>query len=627
MHNYLNNIELEIALETFLSENLHKLDIEEIDTSDSYGRITAEAIYAKISSPHYNACAMDGISVKSSSTFGATESDPIILKENTDYKRVDTGDSLPRGYDAVVMIEDCIAIEENKIKLISAATPWQHVRQIGEDVCANEMLVPSYTKMEPATIGAFLAGGVLEFKALKLPVVGIIPTGDEIVSPCNSPKDGEIIEFNSSVFSAMLSSWGVKSIKYPISKDNLENIKSAITKALKECDIVIVNAGSSAGRDDYTASAIAQVGKLILHGIAIKPGKPTILGIADGKAVIGVPGYPVSGIIVMENIVRPILEHLLYIDLSNKKTTTAILSRKIIASLKYKEFVRVRLGMVEDKLIATPLNRGAGVVTSFVKADGILEIPLNCEGIEAGQEVNISLIKSEQAIKNTLVITGSHDPLLDVVADEFARQYKGYSVASSNVGSLGGIMAVKRKECHLAGTHLLDVNTGEYNLTYINKYLANDDVAIIKCVKRLQGLIIPKNNPKNIKNLDILKDETIRFANRQNGSGTRILFDYLLNQNNISSNQINGYVREEFTHLAITALVASGDIDVGMGVFSAAKIYDLDFVPLYEEEYDFIVPKKFLELDIMKKFVNVLKSQEFSYALNNLGGYILNVGV
>lgn len=622
-YSYLNNVELEKALEFYIDKIKGtgiELGSEEIPVKGSVGRITSEAVYAKISAPHYNACAMDGITVYAKKTFGATDTTPVILQEGVDYTRVDTGDPLPEKYDAVVMIEDVIEMGGGKVKLLSAAAPWQHVRQIGEDICASEMIIPSNTKIEPAAIGAMLAGGVLKVKVRKKPVVGLIPTGDEIVSPTDNPKAGEIIEFNSSIFSAMLHNWGAEAKVYDIMPDIFEMIKNTVERASNECDLVILNAGSSAGREDFSERVIGQLGEVFLHGIAIRPGKPSILGLVNGKPVICVPGYPVSGIIVMENIVRNVLDNIMRYSGKVIKAK-ATLSRKIVSSLKYKEFIRMKLGKVDGKMVATPLNRGAGVVTSFVKADGILEIPLNSEGYEAGQDIEVELLKSENEINNTLVVIGSHDPLIDVVSDLMRKGYIDKYVSSAHVGSMGGIMAIKRGEAHIAGIHLLDEETGEYNSSFIKKYLADKNIVTLHCVKRIQGLMVAPGNLKNIRGLNDLTRDGIKYVNRQKGSGTRVLLDYLLKRNGIASSDIYGYEREEFTHMSVAALVASGSSDAGMGIFSAAKAYDLDFIPICEEQYDFIIPERFMKLDIVNNFIEIIKSNEFKNELLNMGGY------
>lgn len=636
-YNYLNNVELDAALKLYLEAIAGvglKLKVEEISVTGALGRVTAEAVYAKISSPHYFACAMDGIAVRAQDTFGATEMTPILLKEGAGFRWVDTGDPLPETADAVVMVEDVVLVGEGVIQLLNAATPWQHVRQIGEDICAGEMVLASNTRIEPAAMGALLAAGVTRLLVRQKPVVGLIPTGDELVAPSDQPPEGKIIEFNSAVFAAMLTEWGAIPRVYGMTPDNLSVITEKIKQASAECDLVIVNAGSSAGREDFSAKAIGTLGQVLVHGIAIRPGKPAILGLVDRSPgilpeqspscpVIGVPGYPVSGIIVLDQIIRPVIEMLNGAPLPPAPRIKASLARKVVSSLKYQEFVRVNIGYVGGRFVATPLNRGAGVITSFVKADGLLEIPINREGYESQSEVEVRLLRSATEIMNTMVVTGSHDQLIDIVSDLMRNRFPGRRLSSSHVGSMGGIMAIKRGEAHLAGIHLLDEATGAYNSSYITKYLPNENIAVIKGVKRLQGLMAAPGNPKNIQSIaDIVRDR-LQYVNRQKGSGTRILLDYLLKQNQISSDYIEGYGREEFTHLAVAALVASGSADAGLGVYAAAKIYHLDFIPICEEKYDFIIPEEYLEMEGVRCFIEILRSMEFRDALAKLGGYVL----
>ncbi|HHW01129.1 MAG TPA: molybdopterin biosynthesis protein [Clostridiaceae bacterium] len=623
-YSYLNNIELEKALNILLNAAIEigaGQQAEKIPVREACGRVTSEAVYARISSPHYNASAMDGIAVCARSTFGATDTTPVVLQEGKDYKMVDTGDPLPSGFDAVVMIEDVINLGDGTVKLLKSAVPWQHVRQIGEDICAGDMILPSNTVIEPATIGAMLAGGIQEVWVWKRPLAGIIPTGDEIVPPGGTPEEGKIMEFNSSIFSSMLSKWNAVSKVYDIVPDNIELIKGALLKAASECDIVLINAGSSAGRDDYTARAISELGTLLVHGIAIRPGKPTVLGLIKDKPVIGVPGYPVSGIIVLEKLVKPLIEYYNHYSMPEGQTVKAVLSKRVVSSLKYEEFVRVKLGSVDDRIVAVPLNRGAGVVTSFVKADGLLHIPMNSEGFEGGQTVNVQLLKREDEIKNTLVVTGSHDPLLDVMSDIMQRTWRGEYISSSHVGSMGGIMAVKRSEAHMAGIHLLDEETGEYNISYIRKYFPDRKIILINCVKRIQGLMVKPGNPMGIKGISDLARPELKYVNRQKGAGTRILLDFLLRKHGINASDIYGYDREEFTHMSVAALVASDSADAGMGIYSAAKIYGLDFIPVCEEQYDFILPEKYMDMKLVKHFIEILKSDEFRNTLQAMGGY------
>jgi len=628
---YLDNYDLNDAIETFLKQvKLLKITpkTEILSVQQASGRITANAVIAAISAPHYSACAMDGIAVLASRTFDARESRPVILQEEIDFVRVDTGDPLPQQFDAVIMIEDVLDTGVSTVKILESATPWQHIRQIGEDICAGEMIIPSNTKIQPWAIGAMLAAGVLNVEVLRKPVAAIIPTGDEIVYPTENPSVGDIIEFNSSIFSAMLTEWGVESKVYPIVRDKYDEIKQALVKAAEECDIVFINAGSSAGREDYTSEAINDVGTTIVHGIAIKPGKPTILGIVNSKITIGLPGYPVSAIIVLDKVAKPIIKSVYKLELSEREHITANLSKKTMSNLKYHEFVRVKLGSINGKIFVTPLNRGAGVVTSFVKADGIMEIPLNIEGYDAGVEVCVELLRNKSEIENTIVIIGSHDPLIDIITDISKKNYDNLAISSAHVGSMGGIMAIKRNEAHIAGIHLLDEVTGEYNKSYIKKYIPDRKIALVNCVNRIQGIMVAPGNPLSITGLEDLSRPDMRYVNRQKGSGTRILLDYLLKQKNIDSGKIYGYSREEFTHMSVAVQIASGSADCGMGILSAAKAFGLNFIPICHETYDFIIPIEFINTNLIQSFIEILKSDNFRAQIDKLGGYeLMNPGI
>lgn len=620
--NYLTNAPLEKAKQEYLKklkENGFAAPTEVIKTKDAIGRITAKAVYAAINAPHYPASAMDGIALTANKTFGASETTPAVLSKK-DFIVVDTGDPIPNGCDAVVMIED--VIEKNgKVYLYKPASPWQHIRQIGEDICQGEMIVPSHTKITASSIGALLAGGIISLDVIKKPLVGIIPTGDEIVKPTSNPKPGDIIEFNSSIFSGMLKEWNADTKVYPIVKDKPDKIKEAIKKALEVCDIVILNAGSSAGRDDYSSKVIAEIGEVLFHGISIKPGKPAILGCKKSKPILGVPGYPVSGIIVIEEILKPIIDEWFRDGGKEKELAKAVLSKPIVSGLKYEEFVRVKLGEVNGNLVASPLNRGAGVVSSFMKADGILRVPEKTEGFNIGEEITVELLKPRNVLNNTLVAIGSHDPLIDELADMLHSADPKLYLSSTHVGSMGGLMAVKRGETHIAGTHLLDENNGTYNYAFIEKYFPKGGVRLVECVGRTQGIMVQKGNPLNIKSVSDLTKEGLRYVNRQKGSGTRILIDYLCKKDNIDTSQIYGYDREEFTHSSVATQIASGTADAGMGIYSAAHIYDLDFIPICTETYDFLISDSAWDSQMVKKLLEILKSDEFKERLEKLGGY------
>ena len=622
-HNYLNNTPLEQAQEIFfgaVADSGFTYTEETVPSAEALGRALSRAVYAAISSPHYNASAMDGIAVKAADTFGASERTPVILPPER-YTVVDTGDPLPDGADAVVMAEDVINDDAGHVTLRAAVPPWQHVRQVGEDICMGDMIAPTNTLVTPALIGAFLAGGVTAVPVKKRPLFGIIPTGDEIVPPTAAPQKGEIIEFNSSVFSAMLREWDADAKTYPIVKDKKELLSAALDTALAECDAVLVLAGSSAGRDDYTSEIVASRGQVLIHGIGVRPGKPAVLGLAAGKPVIGLPGYPVSAIVIMEEFVKELIDRYYRRESRPEETAQAVMSRRLVSSLKYREYIRVTLGGADGQLTATPLAGGAGVITSLTKADGILTLPQNAEGLEPGSAVTVRLLHPRETIDRSLIVTGSHDPIIDELADLAQRQGCGFRVKSSHVGSMGAITAIKAGQAHMGAIHLLDGDTGTYNVPYVEKYFPEGGAVLRKGVKRVQGFMVAPGNPLCIKSLSDLT--RCRFVNRQRGAGTRVLLDHLMKQNGVAPEQINGYANEKFTHTAVAATVAAGNADAGLGIWSAAKMYGLDFIPLCDEEYDFLVNKSYADHPFVQAFFELLRSAAFSQRLEEMGGYRL----
>lgn len=595
--------------------------IERLPILESHGRVSANSVFARVSSPNFNASAMDGIAVRAKFTFGASEANPIRLKKDRDFIYVDTGDPITDPYDAVIMIEDVIEIDSENVEIIKSAAPWQDIRPIGEDIVANEMIIPANHEIRPVDIAAMLSGGITEIEVVKKPRIGIIPTGTEIIEPDEPLVLGKIIESNSRMFEGMVREYGGEPVRYKPVPDDYELLKSTISKAAEENDMVLINAGSSAGSEDFTVKLIAELGEVLVHGIATRPGKPAILGIVGNKPVLGIPGYPVSAYFVFETFARPLIRKFLRQEVQPSTKAEAILSRRIVSSLKHTEYVRIKLGMVEDKLIATPLNRGAGATMSLVRADGILTILRNSEGVEAGEKIQVELTKNIDDIKNTIVSIGSHDLIMDMIGSLMHRKNSAYNLSSAHVGSMGGLMALRKGEAHMAPIHLLDEESGIYNESYIKKLLPGSGIVLIKGVKRVQGMMIKKGNPKNISSFKDFIREDVQFVNRQRGAGTRLLVDYILGREGIDTALISGYEREITTHMAVAAAISSGSADVGVGVMSAAHAMELDFIPIGEEEYDFAVRSKYLELDMFRQFIDIIKSEEFKEILMNLGGY------
>ena len=623
---YLKTIPVEEAKEKYMAalDDLIEPKIETIDVRNSLDRITASAIFARYSSPLFNASAMDGIAVKASDTDNASEAAPVVLAEDR-YLVVDTGDPIHPPYDAVIMAEDIVDVEEG-VRITASAHPWQHIRPIGEDIVAGEMILPSNHKIRAIDIGVLLSAGILEIDVVKRPEVAIFPTGTEIIEPEDKPEDGSIIESNSRMFENMVTVAGGVGHRFPPIIDDYDQIKAKVSDAVDKFDMVIVNAGSSAGTEDYTVHVLRELGEVVVHGVSIKPGKPVILAVVRGKPVIGLPGYPVSAYIGFENFVTPVIQMMGKRPELLTETLDAHISKRLVSSLKHKEYVRVKVGKVGDKFVAAPLARGAGAAMSLVRADGFCVIEQSSEGVEAGEKVKIELYRSKSEIENTVVIIGSHDLILDVIADIMPNEYKDMHVTSTHVGSMGGLMALRRGEAHMAPIHLLDEAAGEYNISYINKLFpkgaaSSEPMALIKGVHRIQGILVKKGNPLGISSIDDLAKKDVRYVNRQRGAGTRVLFDYKLKEAGIDPADINGYDREMATHMAVAAAVASDGADAGMGILSAAKAMGLDFIEVAPEEYDFAIPAKHLELPHVKAFIEILKSEDFRTRVEELGGY------
>lgn len=610
---YVDNKDFDEALEEYCAR-FNNLNAETVLSDEACGRITAEAVFAKKCDPVYNASAMDGIAVLSENTITATEQNPLTLLRPRDFVYVNTGNPIPESFDSVIMIEDVLVNDEDNVKILAPSRPYQNVRVVGESVVATEMVLPSCRKIRPIDVGAILASGNDEVKVVMKPRVGIIPTGDEMVETAAELKVGKLRESNTRVFAALTTEYGAIPNRYGIVSDNKDALLRAVVKAVKENDIVVINAGSSAGTKDYTVGIIEKLGKVYTHGLAIKPGKPTILGEIDGKPVVGVPGYPVSAYIVYDRVVKKVINKLSGAVCTLPVTVEAEMTKRVTSTLKNEEFLRVAMGEVDGKIVATPLDRGAAAVMSMVKADGIVTVPRNSEGIEAGETVEAELLKPLGEIKKSIVIVGSHDMIIDIIGDVIP-------VSSAHVGSLSGIMALTRHACNIAPIHLLDEISGQYNIAYVKKYFPDKKMALIKGVGRIQGILTEKGNPLGIRTVADIADNGFTFANRQSGAGTRILFDYLLKKGGYTAENIKGYEKEFSTHLGVATAVKSKTFQCGLAVSTAAKIMDLDFIPVGNEEYDFLVYRDFLDDERCAKFIETIKSGAFKAKLDELTGY------
>jgi putative molybdopterin biosynthesis protein len=614
---------------------------------NAVGRVLYEPVWAKISSPHYHASAMDGFAVRSEDTVGADPGSPFILSQFT---YLDTGDAVPDGYDAVIPIENVEALDETgkvikdirhpvSIRIRAAVTPWSQIRSLGEDIVQTQLVLPAGQVLRPVDLGAIAAAGHQYVNVARKPRVAILPTGTELVPLGSDLKAGDILEYNSIVLSAQVMNWGGSPTRFPITKDNFEAICKSVEEATLENDLILLNAGSSAGAEDFASQVVEKLGTLLVHGVAVRPGHPVIIGLIARRIqekysevkiiapqgsinlvpIIGVPGYPVSAALTGEIFVEPLIARWTGRHPQELPVEQATLTRKITSPGGDDDFVRVAVGKVGNQLLAAPLARGAGVISSLVRADGLVLLPSGVQGAEAGDLVNVHLYRPKNELEKTIFCIGSHDMTLDLLSQFLSLRDRRF--VSANAGSLGGIISLKRGEAHMAGSHLLDPESGEYNLSAIHQYLSGVPVKVFGFVGREQGLMVRTGNPKGIVNLNDLKRADVHYINRQRGAGTRVLLDYQLSIAKIPSQEIQGYDREEYTHLGVAAAIASGRADCGLGIPAAAQSLNLDFIPLFQEIYQLIVPILYVDNDLLSPFWEILNDQAFHQAIMKMPGY------
>jgi putative molybdopterin biosynthesis protein len=605
-------------------QNLHT-DLETVPVRQALGRYLAGPVYAARSVPAYHGAAMDGLAVRASSTFSALPESPVLLSASAEARLVNTGAPLPEGADAVVMIENTEAVGDG-YEVREAVYPWQNVRKAGEDIVRGEILLPARQRIRPYDQGALLAAGVLSVEVFRRPRVLIIPTGDEIVRAEDADAQlapGAILEVNGQVLASLTADCGGQAVISESVRDKPEEVRNAVAEGLGAgYDTILIIAGSSAGSKDHTPSVLAEMGELLVHGITVMPGKPTLLAEVQGHPVVGVPGYPVSAAVAFREFVRPLLYRMQGTLEPDVESIDAVMGRKLPSKPGLEDQVRVILGKVGQRTVAVPLSGGAGVLTSMVRGDGILRIPPEVSGYSEGDAVRVELLTPARALETRLIAIGSHDLAIDLLGSIVKEVSAGkVTISSSNVGSLGGLIAIERGIAHFAGCHLLDTKTGDYNVSYVRQYVTKTPVVLITLVHRWQGLMLPKGNPKGIEDIADLMRPDVSFVNRQAGSGTRILLDYELRKRGIEPARVTGYRNEEYTHMNVAMAVASGRGDTGLGILAAARALDLDFIPVTRERYDLAFPAYVLEQDNVSLLLDIIRSARFREQVAAMGGY------
>ncbi|SIR12468.1 molybdopterin biosynthesis protein [Halanaerobium kushneri] len=620
---YLDKISLADAINK-LKNNFKssRTDIEKIKTAEAEGRITARGIKALRSAPDYYAAAMDGIAVKARMTEGASERNPVQLKSGLDAVEVDTGDPIPEQFNSVIKIEEVNQIDRNTYSIEKGVPPWHNIRSIGESAVKGNLLVPAAQRLKDYDIGALLEAGVVEVEVYQKPQITIIPTGDELIEAAGTPEKGELVEFNSQMVRAALRKWGAKVKISEIIPDQKQLIEKALIEAAVTSDIIIILSGSSAGRGDYTIDILREKGEILFHGVNIMPGKPLIAAEVETKPVFGLPGYPLSAWLDNHLFIRELIYQLQGVEAPSFNQIEAKVNRKVTSDIGLEEFLRVNLIFdTNDQYTAIPLKRGSSAMESILKADGIMRIAENKEGMHSGDKAPVILLKERNKIKNDLLLIGSHDLSLDLIRNQLRKRGYNFDLKLQTVGSMAGLTALRRNESQLAGAHLLDPETGEYNIKHLKDLFKGSKMVILNLVHRKQGLYLKKGNPKGISNINDLIDKDVNYVNRQRGAGTRVLFDYLLEQNDIAPVQINGYTKEEFTHIAAAAAVGRGSADAALGIRAAAEVMDVDFLPLAEEKYDLIFREEILDYPQIQDLINLIKQEEIKNKIENLGGY------
>lgn len=602
----------EIKVSKFVKE-------EEISSLDCAGRIASREVHAKKCSPLQNVSAVDGFAVRVKDTLGCDINNPKYLKIGTAAKYVNTGEAIESSFNAVVMVED-VEIEKDKIRILKPLSFYENVRTIGEDIVTMDVLVRANEKILPQHIGALIQGGVDKIHVKEIPRVLIIPTGEEIIKPFREIHPLEFYDSNSYMIREMLNGWGASSFIYDVLPNNEKIIMKALEENYDKYHLFVILGGSAKGSKDFVPSIIKSAGELLIHGVSIQPGKPIALGLFKDKPIVGMPGYPVSSFVDSRIFLKTAIEKMLKTSRKEFEYIKTVLKRPVPSEIGTREYIRVKLTVSNDTVVAVPIKGGASPISSVSNADGILVVPENLEGFEEGAEVDVELLVGKEDIQNQILFIGSNDPVLEKAFNIFNVENAPYHFGVINSGSFGGLLSLERGECQITATHLFDESSGTYNEAFIRKVVSRD-IIVYKFLKREQGLMLRHENSKRIKSIEDITKPNVAFVNRQKGSGTRVFLDYILKEKVIDTSSINGYENEEFTHIAVASAVKEGIADCGMGIRYVADIFGLEFIPVQEEDYDLVFTRDFYFSKNGEALIKILESKEFKDYLGKLKGY------
>ncbi len=624
---YFKKVDFEKA-EKILDDKLKQLNIilrlkkETVKTENSIGRITATPIYAKKSVPSFSSSAMDGIAVRAEDTKFVSPKNPKKLYKDKDFQYINTGFPIPSGFNAVIKIEDVNIISEDVVEIEKSVPFFNNVRQIGEDVQEGEMILPSYFKITPECSALLYSSGIYELEVLKKPKAALLPTGSEIVKRGEKLKKGTVYETNSIFIEHHLKEMGFNVHTFEPEPDIISDLENLTKRLVKEYDLLFILSGTSSGEKDYSPAIIEKLGKIHFHGVNYIPGKPFCFGEIEKKPVFCIPGFPGAAAGVVRDFIKKASFHFTLYD-DTKESIKAYSAFNIPLKLGMKEFLKVKVGKVKGEYTFYPLKRGSSVLKPFIEKDGLLISSPSEEGVNENEVKNIMIFKRKELIEKNIVFIGSNDFLIYELRNFLRKKDYELDLTIIHTGSLGGIFALKKEKTNLTGIHLFDPEEEMYNLTYIKKHLKGKKIVLMNLSYRSQGILVKKGNPKNIKSLKDLTRSDVTFINRQLGSGTRILLDYLLKKEEINKEEINGYEREVFTHLEAGISVNEGEADCAVGIYPVSKILDLEFIEIGKEKYDLIFEYNFFNSNGFNLLNEIINSKAFEKKANELGGYDL----
>lgn len=615
--NSLYSVPVEEALDRFLSELEYQqaanpLEHELVDLEFAMDRITAEPVVARMSSPHFYAAAIDGMMVRAAETLNASPDNAVRIRL-ADHLFVETGSPIADGFDAVVPFHELSLEEEGGVvRLERPSSPWRNIRPIGEDIAANELVLPRDHRIQALDLGALAASGAGKLKVYRRPKVAVVTLGNKLVEPGTQPEVGEMLDSNTLILAGLVAENDALPSRRPPVPENLEQASQALRAAAEESDLVLVAAGPSHGTA-LLARIFDNLGDCILHGVALKPGHSLALGVIDQTPVIGLPYHPAPAFLSFALFAKPVLSRLTgrFASRAPWPVQKAVLALDSGSPQGLEEFIRVRLGKVDDRTVAVPDSSGSPTLMSMLRADGLLRIPAETGRLDVGSEVSVYRLEPERSLDGNLLLLGTHDICYDVIRNLLQRSFPDVRLHSAATGGAAGLRCLQNGNCHMAAIHLFDEPTGTYNIPFLEREMAGEPMVLIHLLKRYLGLAVKSGNPLGIKSLKDLGREGVRFINRQPGSGTRALVDFHLAKEGIDPARITGFDQEVRTHMAVAAAVAGGWADTGPSVSTAARALRLDFVPAITERLELAIPKRFWNHYPVRALRKVIRSKVF----------------